>query len=182
MKIQFLDLELLCWENGDCPQDQSKDIIQIGIVEVNSEDLKISRNKSYFIRPKNKNFDVSNYCTELTGITRSKLIDEGRYFPEAIQSIKKEFGSGKFTYSWGSDFDPIAKHCIDYDCSNPWAEMGICDFGIIWRTAYNQKHKMSLEEALKSVGLNFVGIPHDAERDAYNFALLHNEMLKKIRA
>jgi inhibitor of KinA sporulation pathway (predicted exonuclease) len=182
MKIQFLDCEMLCWDNIEPPQGQIKHIIQIGIVEVNSEDLKISRSKSYYIRPKNKDFECSDYCSNLTGITRSKILDEGRYFPDAMNTIKKEFGpSSKITYAWGSDYEPIATHCSDYDCSNPWVTSGILDFGIIFRSAYNYKHKMPLIDALKSVGIQFEGRQHDAEWDARNLALLHNKMMMTIR-
>ena len=182
MKAQFLDLEMLCWENGDAPHGQSKDIIQLGIVEVDINNLQITRKHNYYIRPKNKHFDVSEYCTNLTGITRERLIDEGRYFPDVMRTIKKEFApQNKITYAWGSDFEPISKQCIEFDCHNPWVEQGIWDFGIIWRSAYNYKYKLSLIEALNSVGLNFIGPQHDALNDAYALAQLHNYMMQTIR-
>lgn len=182
MKIQFLDCEMLCWENGSNPQGQTKHIIQIGIVEVETETLKITRSKSYFIRPQSKHFEVSSYCTELTGITRSKIIDEGHYFPEVMRTIKKEFApQTKITYAWGSDFDPIAEHCAKYVCPNPWVTNGIFDFGVIWRCVYNQKHKLPLAEALHSVGLKFRGRAHNAENDANALADLHNEMVITVR-
>jgi len=182
MKIQFIDCEMLCFENGGAPQGQTNHIIQIGLVEVNVEDLKISRSKSYLIRPKNKDFEVSDYCTDLTGITRSMLIDEGHYFPEVIKSIKKEYAPLlKLTYAWGSDYDPLAKHCTDYDCSNPWSTNGILDFGLIFRVAYNHKHKMPLIEALRTLDLQFYKKEHDALNDAMSLALLHNEMIRRLR-
>jgi len=183
MKIQFLDAEMLCWENGDCPHGQTNHIIQLGIVEVESETLKIIRRKSYFVRPQSKHFEVSDYCTKLTGITRSKIIDEGHYFPEVMRTIKKEFApQTKITYAWGSDYEPISEHCAKYSCPNPWSINGILDFGILWRSAYNQKYKLPLSEALESVGLKFRGRPHDAENDAGALADLHNEMLITIRS
>jgi inhibitor of KinA sporulation pathway (predicted exonuclease) len=182
MKIQFMDCEMLCWPDGTVPHGQTNHIIQIGAVEVDSETLKITRSKSYFIRPQSKHFEVSKYCTDLTGITRSRIIDEGHYFPEVMRTIKKEFApQTKVTYAWGSDYEPIAEHCTKYSCSNPWAMNGIWDFGIIWRSAYNHKHKMPLADALESVGLKFKGRAHDAENDARALADLHNEMLITIR-
>ena len=182
MKTQFLDVEMLCWPDGNCPNDQTKHIIEIGIVEVELEDLQISRTKSYFIRPKDKNFEVSDYCTNLTGITRSNLIDEGRYFSDAMHTIKKEFApQNKNTFAWGSDYEPIAKHCSDYDVSNPWATNGIWDFGVFFRGAFNLKHKMSLTEAMKTLDLSFEGTPHRAVDDARALAHLHNEMMRRLR-
>ena len=182
MKIQFLDAEMLCWADGNTSQGQTNHIIQIGLVEVNSEDLKISRSKSYFIRPQDKHFDVSDYCTELTGITRSTLVNYGHYFPEVMKTIKKDFApQTKVTYAWGSDFEPLSTHCIKYDCFNPWSTNGIWDFGIIFRNAYDFKHKMSLSEALQFLKLDFQGIAHNAENDAKSLAILHNEMMSIVR-
>lgn len=183
MKVQFLDLEMLCWPGGICPNGQNNHIIQLGIVEVESETLIITRKKDYFIRPHYKDFEINPYCTELTGITHSQLISSGRYFPEVIRSIKKEFApQNKITYSWGSDYDALAKHCCEYDTPNPWAEPGIDDFGIFFRSAYNQKHKLPLNEALKYLGLTFEGLQHNALNDAQALAHLYIETIKRIRS
>lgn len=182
MKIQFIDCEMLCWEDGGCPLDQTKHIIQIGLVEVETENLSTIRKKSYYIRPQDRNFIISDYCTQLTGITRSQLIDEGRYLSDVMRSIKKDWApQNKITYAWGSDFDPISDHCIKYNCINPWQTTGIIDFGFFFRSAYNHKHKMSLTDALISLGLEFDGKPHDAVNDANAVAILHNKMILDLR-
>ena len=182
MKIQFLDCEMLCWENGIAPQGQSSHIIQIGIVEVSTENLTISQSKNFYVRPINRDFDLSDYCLDLTGISRSLLIDEGRYFPEVMQSIKKSLAPrNKLSYAWGSDFEPLAKHCIDYNCTNPWGESGIFDFGIIFRSGFNHAKKMPLIDALQTMGLTFEGRQHNALNDARALAHLHNEMMKRLR-
>lgn len=182
MKIQFLDNELLCWPNGNCPMDQQKHIIQIGLVEVETNTLKITRKKSFYIRPQDKNFEVSDYCVNLTGITRSKIINEGHYFPEVMKTIKKEFAPYfKVTYSWGNDFQSIAEHCIQYECTNPWNISNFWDYGIIFRTMMNEKSKLPLKEALKTIGLEFEGRPHNAENDANALAQLHNEIARIFR-
>ena len=183
MKVQFLDLEMLCWPDGSCPSDQTKHIIQIGLVEVESETKKITRERKYYIRPHNKNFEVSDYCTNLTGITKSVILNEGRYFPEVLNSIKNEFSpSSKVTFAWGSDYDPIATHCSHYDVSNPWVETGILDYGLIFRILYNPSKKLPLERALKFAGLKFEGTPHDALVDAKNLAYLYMDTRSKIEA
>jgi inhibitor of KinA sporulation pathway (predicted exonuclease) len=182
MKIQFLDCEMLCWNQEEVPSNQSKHIIQIGIVETDTEKLEITRKKSFYIRPQNKDFEVSDYCVHLTGITHSKVIDEGHYFPEVMRTIAKEFSpNNKITYAWGSDYEPLAKHCSDYGCKNPWAENGIWDFGIIFRSAYNIANKIHLENALNYLGLTFPLPKHNALNDAHALAMLHNKMMSTIR-
>lgn len=173
---------MLCWAEGGSPQGQSNHIIQIGLVEVATETLAVTRSKSYYIRPQNREFEVSDYCTDLTGITRSTIIDFGRYFPEVMKTIQKEFApQNKITYAWGSDFEPIAKHCDLYSSSNPWITTGILDFGVFFRSAYNIKNKLPLIDALAHVGLPFEGRQHNAEFDALALAHLHNETIRRIR-
>ena len=110
------------------------------------------------------------------------MIDQGRYFSEAIRSIRKDFSpQTKITYAWGSDYNPLSKHCLDYDVSNPWSETGIIDFGLFFRSAYNQKHKLPLNKALELLGLPFEGKQHDALNDARALAHLYIETIRRIR-
>lgn len=181
-KISFIDLEMLCWPDGFCPEGQNKHITQIGICEIDSFELQITRTANYYIRPNYKNFDVSEYCTNLTGITKELLISEGHFFNETLKTIQNEFSPrGQVTYAWGSDNDAIITHCKNYRIDNPWGTTGIWDLGVIFRSNYSIKKKLTLENALKHVNLNFEGKPHSAITDAINLARLHIEMLRKIR-
>ncbi len=181
MKIQFLDCEMLCWNDGRKLAGIQNHIIQIGIVEVDVQLLKITKEHSYFIRPKDRNFEVSDYCTTLTGITRSTLISEGHYFADVMQTIRKEYApQNKTSYAWGSDFEPIATHCSEYNVSNPWWS-GIWDYGLLFRTAYSMKHKLPLSDALHELNLTFEGCPHNALNDARALSHLAIQMMKDIR-
>jgi len=181
-KIQYMDLEMQCWEDGNCPIDQTNHIIQIGLVEVDATDLVIIRQENYYIRPKNKNFDISNYCTNLTGITKEKIISEGRRFSDVMQTIKNEFSPrNKVSYSWGSDNDAIISHCKDYNCYNPWQNTGIWDLGIIFQSTFLLKRKLALGKALEFLNVPFNGTPHNAVWDAASLADLHIEMMKRLR-
>lgn len=174
---------MLCWSDGRKSDGLQNHIIQIGIVEVDAlaQTPKITREESLLIRPIDKNFEVSDYCTELTGITRAQLISKGRYFPDVMRSIKKSWApQNKMTQAWGSDFEPIASHCTEYSVPNPWVD-GISDFGMIYRAAYGFKHKTSLEQALYTSGLTFQGKPHDALNDAKNLAFLAIDMMGDLR-
>ena len=180
-KIQFIDLELLCWEPSIVPSGQSKHIIQIGLVEIDAIQLDILRKQSYFVRP-NFAFEVSKFCTDLTGITQEQLIKKGRPFPEVIRSIQKNWGtSGKVTYAWGDDNEPIREHCTLYNIPNPWAHTGIWDFGVFFRSAHKLQRRLPLTKALEHLKLTFEGRAHDALTDATNLAILHNQMMTNFR-
>ena len=182
-KIQFIDLEMLCWPDGIVPPGQSNDIIQLGLVEINVDTLDIAREKRYYIRPPNKNFEVSEYCETLTGISREQLIKQGRSFNDVMRSIVKEYApSRKITYAWGADHFPINEHCKRYQCANPWDQIGIWDFGAIFQTSFCLKNKMTLAKALEHMGLEFLDRPHDALNDARNLARLHCATVKQLRS
>jgi inhibitor of KinA sporulation pathway (predicted exonuclease) len=179
-KVQFIDVEQLCWNNNNVPEGQLRDIIQIGIVEIDNTNLTISREFSYYIRP-NKVFEVSEYCTNLTGITYSDLINNGRYYPEIIKTIEKNVGpSSKTTWAWGNDNGTISEECQKYGILNPWNNK-IQDFGIVFRNLSGINKKMALEMALKKYNIDFKGDAHDALNDARALAELYIEFSKRIR-
>jgi inhibitor of KinA sporulation pathway (predicted exonuclease) len=181
-KIQYIDLELQCWENGKCPIGQSKHIIQIGLVEIDSAKLKITREERYYIKPNYKNFEISNYCTTLTGITREKILSSGKKFNEVMNTIKNEFSPRKkVTYAWGLDNLDIISHCKKYACINPWEYTGIWDLGTIFQSTYSIKRKLTLQHAITHMNLTFIGRPHDGLIDAINLANLHCEMIRRMR-
>ena len=181
-KTQFIDLEMLCWDNKIIPEGQSQHIIQIGIVEVDAVDFTISRKQSYYVRPPNKNFECSDYCINLTGITKDKLIAEGHYLPQVMRTIFKDYcPSRKVTYAWGNDQKPISEQCRAATCDNPWETTGIWDFGVVFRNAFNMKNKLPLAKALAYLNVEFPGVAHDAMNDAHALALLHIEMMQRIR-
>lgn len=178
----FMDCEMLCWPDKILPAGQSFDIIQIGIVEVDILDLKITREANYYIRPKNKKFEVSPYCVDLTRITKDKLISKGRPFKDICNVIAKDFGTkNKITYAWGDDNTAFKNECLANDAINPWENTGIWDMGSIFRGNFNIKSKMSLSRALEYLNIPFVGEPHCALNDARALAHLHIETIKRIR-
>jgi inhibitor of KinA sporulation pathway (predicted exonuclease) len=181
-KTQFIDVEMLCWNKGEMPADQTNHIIQIGIVEVDNISLNINRKENFFVRPADKNFEVSDYCTALTGITREQIVTKGTYFPESMNRIQKHFSSRqRVTYAWGKDQQVIQAHCDTYQIQNPWGQTGIWDFSIYFRSAFNIRRSIRLSQALKNLNIDFPGAAHDALNDATALAELYIEMMRKLR-
>lgn len=181
-KILFLDLELLCWPDKIIPPLQQQHIIQIGLVQVDAVDLQITQRRGWYVRPNYKDYEVSEYCTNLTGITADILKEQGKPLPEVLNSIKKVMSPRNcVTYCWGEDNKPIQEHCQQYGIENPWEQTSIWDFGVFFRSAMNIKHRLPLANALEKLNLPFPGTAHDAVNDAAAVAALHIEMMKKIR-
>jgi len=175
-RVLVLDLELTCWE-GPPPPGMHSEIIQIGVVELDTGDLTLTREGVFFINPVHST--VSPYCTELTGITPEQLRRFGRNGEDVFRSIYKKFGpSNKACFVWGRDGDTINESAFYLPDGKPFEAINLSlQFSILMGT--QKKH--GLLEALNLMGLGFNGRQHDALIDARNTARLLAEMMRKIR-
>ena len=112
-----IDLEATCWEDK-AYQDEHSEIIEIGVAHVNFVTGAIKK-KSYLIIP--KNMDISDYCTQLTTITKELLLKEGVSFQKAVKQIKKDFPTVNTTWSgWGDDVEMLNTECKKNNVENPF--------------------------------------------------------------
>jgi inhibitor of KinA sporulation pathway (predicted exonuclease) len=171
----YLDLELTCDDGLLDPQHVS-DIIQIGIVEVDTHELEITRDSNYYVKTGQP---ITPYCTKLTGITPALLKREGRPILEVFNSLKKKFGpANKLTYAWGDDAATLKSACTHHGVDFFFNFVNLAtEFGIM----SGQKESPSLSAALSTLNTVFIGRPHDAFDDAHNTARLHVEMMKVFR-
>ncbi|MCK8058458.1 MULTISPECIES: exonuclease domain-containing protein [unclassified Fusibacter] len=100
MKTFFMDLEFLCDEH-DVYED---DIIAICI---------LSEDDSYellsFIHPEDDDYEVSDYCTDLTGISQNDLSDKP-YFEDIYDQMLENIAQDDTIYVWGdTDLEAIYK-------------------------------------------------------------------------
>lgn len=176
LRVLVLDLEMQCWL-GPPPEGLANDIIQIGIVELDLEALAPCRERCLYIRP--QRCEISPFCTELTGITPEIIRKHGRRFGEALNTIIKEFGPGnKLCLTWGKDRRAIERACLEAEVLNPFDFVDLSSF---YAAAQGAKRNVSIEDALKSYGLSFVGRAHDALVDARNTGEVYLEMLRRFR-
>jgi inhibitor of KinA sporulation pathway (predicted exonuclease) len=173
----YLDCELTCWE-GSPPAGMYPEIIQLGIVEVDTENLSITRKAAYYVRPELST--VSEYCTNLTGITQRHVDRQGRPFYEVYASMTKKFGTGtKVCFTWGDDESAI-KEASAVDGLLP--RFNFINLSVIFALEMGIENALSLEDAINVTGGVFVGRAHDALVDAENTAELHMAMMLRTRA
>lgn len=104
MKKFFMDLEFLC----DVEEVFEDDIIAICIL---SEDD--SYELTSFVRPYDEEFDVSEYCTDLTGITKEDLISQP-FFDDLYGTMLENIGEEDIIYVWGDvDLEAVYKLSIE---------------------------------------------------------------------
>lgn len=101
-KINVVDVESTCWQ-GDPPLGQSSEIIQIGIAVVDVPSLTIERAKSVFC--KTQASTVSEFCTELTGISQETLDAYGMRFFDACDVLRTDFQARNRIWASYGDYD-----------------------------------------------------------------------------
>ncbi len=172
----YIDLELNCW-NGPPPAGRAPEIIEIGAVEVDLNDLRLVREAAYFIRP--RHLYVSTRCTNLTGIMQEDLESAPR-FPEVLARFIADFAPAeKLCCCWGRDADLLQAECRKHQV--PFPLRNIRDIAQLFWHLSLRRDQPGLQTAVELMGLVFSGVPHTALADARNLALVHTALLRRQR-
>jgi inhibitor of KinA sporulation pathway (predicted exonuclease) len=172
----YIDLESTCW-NRTPPPGLTPEIIEIGVVELDLTDLRITQEAAYFVRP--RRWEISQKCTKLTGIT-SDDVRHAMTFPKVLATVIERFRP-KATpcCAWGDDFSLLTKACNSEGLANPFRQpIDLCKS---FQGILAAKQQPSLASALELMGLQFEGFPHGALNDARNTARLHIAVLHHMR-
>lgn len=179
-KINIVDLETTCWEpDYTRPHDQQQEIIEIGIVVLNTEKdvIEIEEERSYLIKPEEST--LSDFCVELTTITEDLLNEQGVSFEEAVSDMKSRYRTkGRVWASWG-DFDRkmFERQCGRRNFPYPFGPRHL-NLKCLYSILHNMGHEPSVKEALELSNLDFKGTPHRGLDDAVNIATIAKKMLE----
>ena len=183
-KIKFVDLECTCWPDGKLPDGRNQrdvmEMIEIGIVQLDARTLEIEKKESYLIIPVEYGLSgITDYCTNLTGITKQMIIKDGLPLEYALARMMSEFKTAKYEWmSWG-DFDrtQIENECKRNGLQYPFSKTHT-NFKYWFSLLTNQNVQRNVENALKFLGLEFEGLPHRGVDDAYNVARMYKNIMK----
>jgi inhibitor of KinA sporulation pathway (predicted exonuclease) len=171
-RVLYLDLEL---NTGDLKIDHK--IVQIGIVEVDTNNLTITRKEEYYVKPyefKGLHF----WCTKLTGIHTRTIQKEGRPWHEVHGTLGKFGIKNKTTFVWGDDALCLNRAYAEANLDNPF---NCLNLAWIFKNICKSKQNIGVSKALEILGLTFEGKPHRALNDAFNTARIHIALLKMFR-
>lgn len=176
-KVIVIDIEATCWAKGEAPGNSKREIIEIGICKLNMSDGSIEDKRSYLIRPLES--EISEYCTNLTGITAEKLEKEGMTFQEACSNIKNRYNSLHRTYAGYGGFDKsiMESQCSELGVKFPFSETYL-DLKVMVSLMSGEKPVGLLKE-LETRNISFEGSAHSGADDAFNTAKLLYHVLKK---
>lgn len=177
MLLNVIDLEATCWADKS-PSNPPSEIIQIGIVTVDTNELTITPSYSVMVKPRFSS-ELSDFCKELTGLTDEQVFGDGVPFTEAVTSLQEQFSLRKRSWaSWGAyDFRQIMKDC-EYSGISPW-EISQQHLNLKPMFSMLGFRRGGLAKAMEEVGLRMEGRHHDGGDDAYNTARLLVEAVIK---
>lgn len=186
-KINFCDIECTCWPDGKLPdgrdQKDVSEIIEIGIVQLDTQTLDIEKKESYLIIPiENGLSGITEFCTQLTGITQQRIISNGLALDYALSRMKTEFKTVKYEWmSWGDyDRSQFERECLRKRLQYPFHNTHT-NFKYWFSLLTNQKVQRNVEAALDFLGLTFEGSPHSGVDDAYNIARMYRTIMKEVK-
>lgn len=168
-------MEMCFWDDGRSPK--MGEIIEIGVSEVDLDNLCISKRAQYLVKPDVDK--ISPECTLLTGHTQKKIDKHGRPLDEVIRSMIKSFGGLKSIYaSWGRDDLYLFNECKNKGIDAPFQEH--INISLI----HNMRVKsvgfsVGMKDALSHYNLELDGTHHSAYWDSYNLAKIYIAMNKE---
>ena len=165
-----------CKENGwDNEKGQYREIIQIGAVKFDTENLKVLHSLDRAIRPQ-INPELSEYIKDLTGLSQQRIDNV-----DSFESVMKAFidWSQDFTlYSYGNDLDVVKRNIELYDSDLGLSESRFKDIRKVFRSNGVPVDEWNSGDIAHYFDPKKELLP---QHDAYNDAMNMTEALKMIR-
>lgn len=166
--LPIIDVECTCY-NGGFPEGETQEIIEIGIVLLNTKSLEIERAESLLIAPTHSK--ISPFCTQLTTLTPESFANADLTFAKACKYLENTYGTlHKPWASWG-DFDRhmFERQCKLEDVPYPFADTHL-NLRVLYSLMTGQSKRVSVPAALDQIHVKFKGTPHRGIDDAINIA------------
>ena len=177
-RILVVDLEATCWQ-GDPPQGQASEIIEIGLCVLDVATGRRLDNPSIIVRPDASS--VSAYCTRLTTLTQQE-VEAGLSLDEACRILREQYrGQQRLWASYG-DYDrwKLQQECQARGIEYPFGP-GHLNVKTLFALVHHLPREVPLDEALALADLPLEGWHHRGSDDAWNIARLLASILEKAR-
>lgn len=166
------DLEMCCWEGRP-----TGEIIAFGAVKLDLTSGLIEDRIHYLVKPEQD--EISEFCTQLTGITPAMVRKQGRPLAAVLDSVRKRMGGHQKVYaSWGDDAAVLAAECQRKAIETPISRsLNIASLYML--RMRHQGHRLGLNKAMRKSGVLFEGTAHNALVDSENLArlIVHTQLV-----
>lgn len=175
-KIIVIDLEATCWGNDVPPEGSRTDILAVGICTLQVETGEITDKTLWYVIPERS--EISDFCTELTGITPELIREQGLTLSEVCERIRTLYEPEKRMWAGYGSFDRIQLESQCREMNIPFP-MGDTYLNIMPLFCAKQKvpGMRGLRRALRMLNEPFEGVQHNAADDAYNAAKVLRSIL-----
>lgn len=172
-KIVLFDTEFTAWEGswqrGWTGPDEHRELIQIGAVVVDADnDFAEVASFDVLVRP-TINPILSDYITELTGITQAMIDEHGLSVPEALRQFQALCGDMP-AYSYGNDVDVLNENALLNTTSLPNHPAGFADICPLLQAAGIDTTQYTSGTVHRAVGNDMDGHVHNALFDVRSIA------------
>ncbi|MEV0247031.1 3'-5' exonuclease [Nocardia sp. NPDC050712] len=167
--LNVVDVEATCWD-GKTPPGAVSEIIEIGLTVVDLDAGARLAKHRILVRPERST--VSEFCTELTGLTQAE-VDTGVSFAEACRLLATEHQASLRPWaSWG-DYDrkQFRAQCQATGTAYPFNHRHT-NAKLLFSEAYELKRRQGMSGALGIAGLPLEGRHHCGADDAWNIGAL----------
>jgi inhibitor of KinA sporulation pathway (predicted exonuclease) len=171
-KVLVIDVESTCWL-GHPPEGMRNEVIEIGYAVVDTTIPDIIEGGSLYIKPANS--VVSDFCTELTGITPQLLDKLGRPLAEVRRDLLK--WQGMAWCSWGEYDQRILKENFKYAGLHYPLSPRHFNLKVVYSALRGVPKEMGCRNAVEHAGLTWVGDEHKGSDDAWNTAAVLKDII-----
>jgi inhibitor of KinA sporulation pathway (predicted exonuclease) len=151
-RILVIDLEATCWQ-GARPPGEGPEVIEIGNAVLHVADLHVEPGPELLVRPERST--VSEFCTELTGITQEIVDERGVTFAEALGVLRESHGDlTRMVWASYGEYDrrKLTEECRHHRIPFPLHDTHINVKRLVALTA-GWTHESGMAGAMRRVGL-----------------------------
>jgi len=165
-KVIVVDVEATCWR-GYPPKGQTNEIIEIGICQLDMETLKPLNKRSILVKPSRSG--ISEFCTELTTITKDLIDQKGIPLVDACQILEEDFNSKRLVWSSYGEYDRniFSRNCKDLNVNYPFSKRHL-NIKLLFALAKRLSKEVGMKKALELLDLPLEGTHHRGVDDAWN--------------
>ncbi len=161
MKTFFMDLEFLC------DQHEVNEDVMIAICVLSQDD---SYELVSLIRPDEEDFEVTEYCTNLTGIKKSDLLDQS-YFSELYDELLETIAEEDEVLVWGNtDLEAFYKASLEIAGE---LEFNIIDFQTEFKDYCGMGFRPGLKKVYSALTDDEAIVHHDVKSDTFMLKEIH---------
>lgn len=163
-EIVVIDLEATCWETPEETQNNTSEIIEIGVCLLNVETGDITKPRGMIVKPQHST--VSPYCEQLTSLTQD-MVNQGVSFAEAIAQLAKDYGTKRKVIAAYGNYDKnmLATECERIGVKPPFGPTYL-NISALATLKLKAGKRLSLTKACQEFGLEFEGRLHRGVDDA----------------